>query len=309
MRFSILGPALGSIFGLMFAVVPLLQSAENTGVKMTQRRIFAGNSSEQSFYLLADRKRLESRGSSEYKKPDGTMQWTSGPRVASINRCDLGQTFDLNLDAAEYESAASHSKPWTSEELRARAIKTPAAPTGPPTLRITTSTVDTGERKEFFGHTARHVMITRVQTPLEGSNAQPQETSSDGWYIDFRLQVTCNRNAPSGKRVGSYLSVLSVNQGLERAEFVEIGTPETGYPVQVATSVKGRYKQPDGTVKPFETKYETLVTDLEEGPLAPALFEVPAGFKHVEHIERSPRMLASSSWLGEFWNSLKSVLD
>jgi hypothetical protein len=41
--------------------VPLLQASENTGIKMTIRRVFAGNSSEQTIYVQGDRKRMEFR--------------------------------------------------------------------------------------------------------------------------------------------------------------------------------------------------------------------------------------------------------
>jgi len=68
-----------------------------------------------------------------------------------------------------------------------------------PTLRIETTTVDTGERKEFFGHIARHFIITRKQIPLEGSHSEPQETLTDGWYIDLDPQVSCDRKLSRGK--------------------------------------------------------------------------------------------------------------
>jgi hypothetical protein len=53
-------------------------------------------------------------------------------------------------------------------------------------------------------------------------------------------------------------------------------------------TTKGAYKLPDGTLKQTETKMERRVTEFEEGPLDPALFEIPAGFKQVDHLERNP---------------------
>ena len=133
------------------------------------------------------------------RKADGSQQWLSGPRLAAITRCDLGQLFELNLDAAEYVSAQYPPKPLTQEEIEARGLnKVDMSQSRKPTLRIETTTVDTGERKEFFGHIARHVIITRKQIPLEGSHSEPQETVTDGWYIDLDPQVSCDRRLSRG---------------------------------------------------------------------------------------------------------------
>src|SRR2546426_2089727 len=78
-----------------------------------------------------------------------------------IWRCDLGQISELNLDDREYHSSPLPKWP-TREELQARAAKSPQ-PAQPkkPNLLVEISTVDTGERKELFGYTARHVITTR----------------------------------------------------------------------------------------------------------------------------------------------------
>ncbi|HEX4757949.1 MAG TPA: hypothetical protein VH308_08200, partial [Terracidiphilus sp.] len=169
---------------LLFLGVPLLQTSEDTGIKMTVRRVFDGNPTEQTIYVQEDRERMEFRNYQGKQKVDGSQQWLSGPRLAAITRCDLGQIFELNLDAAEYVSAPYPPKPLTQAEIEARGLAKPGmSPSGEPTLRIETTTVDTGERKVFFGHIARHVIITRKQIPLEGSHSEPQETVTDGWYI------------------------------------------------------------------------------------------------------------------------------
>jgi len=166
---------------------------------MTVRRVFAGNTTEQTIYVQGDRKRTEFRNNVGQRKADGSQQWLSGPRLAAITRCDLGQLFELNLDAAEYVSAQYPPKPLTQEEIEARGLnKVDMSQSRKPTLRIETTTVDTGERKEFFGHIARHVIITRKQIPLEGSHSEPQETVTDGWYIDLDPQVSCDRRLSRG---------------------------------------------------------------------------------------------------------------
>lgn len=183
--------------------------------------------------------------------------------------------------------------------------------TGKPTLRIETTTVDTGERKEFFGHTARHVIITRKQTPLEGSHSEPQETVTDGWYIDLDPQVSCDRRLSKGKRAHGYGFLVAGKQPPEKPEFVDIGESETGFAVQSVMVSKGTYTLPGGTNKQTNSKSETLVTQLELGPLDPGLFEIPPRFKHVRQIERNPRVSASSSqdFLERFKAKVASLLN
>ncbi|MGH9511194.1 MAG: hypothetical protein ACRD2U_03555 [Terriglobales bacterium] len=271
---------------------------------MTIRRVFAGNPTDETIYVQGDRKRMEFRNYSGQRKADGSQQWLSGPRLAALTRCDLGQVFELNLDAAEYVSAPYPPKPLTQAEIEARGLgKQDMSPSRKPTLRIETTTVDTGERKEFFGHIARHVIITGKQIPLEGSHSEPQETVTDGWYIGLDPQVSCDRKLSRGKRAHSYL--VAGRQPAEKPEFVDIGEPETGFAVQLVMVSKGTYTLPDGTIKQTDSKSETLVTHLELGSLDPGLFEIPPGFKRVKHIERNPGTPTSSSQTIDLWERFK----
>jgi hypothetical protein len=294
---------------LLLLGVPLLQPSENTGITMTIQFGLAGNSSQQTIYLQADRKRTEFRNSAGQKKADGSVQPIYGPRLVSITRCDLGQSFELNLDAHEYTSAPYPPKPFTKEEIERRGLQTPVMYlSDKPTLRIEVTTTDTGERKEIFGHVARHVITTRTQTPLEGSRSDPQETVTDAWYIDLNQQLSCDRKWPEGKRghTYGYLRAAGGNQPMEKPEFVTIGEPETGFALHSLMTSKNTYTLPDGTKKQSDSKNEVRVTQLEEGPLDPALFEIPPGFKHVDHIERNPVASASSTQINNLWQRFKA---
>ena len=153
---------------------------------MTVRRVLARNSSEQTIYVQGERKRMEFRNHEGRRKANGSQQWLAGTRLAAITRCDLGQVFELNLDAAKYVAAPypPNPKPLTQADIEApRLGKLDMSPSREATLRIETTTVDTGDRKGFFGRIARHVIITRKQIPLEGSHSEPQETVTDGISI------------------------------------------------------------------------------------------------------------------------------
>jgi hypothetical protein len=225
----------------------------------------------------------------EYRNSYGSKsgQQTFGPRLVRIVRCDLGQTFELNLDTSEYTSAPYPPKPLTAEEIKARGLDTRMArQPGPATIRIEINTNDTGERKEIFGRTARHVITTTTQTPLAGSHASPQESVTDGWYIDFDPRLSCDAKPSPGSHgyVTSYFGTGQGKQPMERPEFVRVGEPETGFPVDSKITSKSPSGMPDGTTPSFETR----VTQFEEGPLDPSLFEIPPGFRHVDRIERNP---------------------
>src|SRR5207248_9138136 len=129
---------------------------------------------ERTTYWQSDRRRME------YQNSTGDRL---GPRLATIIRCDLGKMFDLNLDSSQYVSAPYPPKPLTKQQPHAEGLDRQVVSwSEKPMLRIETTTVDTGQRKQLFGHTARHVITTRKQIPLQGSNSQaPGECQ--GWMV------------------------------------------------------------------------------------------------------------------------------
>jgi hypothetical protein len=298
---------------LLLLGIPFLQASDNSGIKMTIQFGTFGTSTQHTIYLQADRKRMEFRN---------YLGETKGPRLVAITRCDLGQMFELNLDTHEYTSAPYPPKPFTREQMEARGLPTTVKyVSDKPTLRIEVTTTDTGERKEMFGYIARHVLTTRKQIPLEGSHSEPQEAVTDGWYIDSKpsdsspsdssdidlyQRLSCDRQWPKGGKSHAYLQAAGGNQPIDKAEFVAVGEAETGFALDSVTTTKSTYALPDGSRKQSNSKNEVRVTQLESGHLDPALFEIPAGFKHVEHIERNPAMSANSNAIEDFWQRLKA---
>jgi hypothetical protein len=272
-----------SIWLLVFPIILLLPGAEHSGTKMTVESEVAGRSSSRTSYFEADRSRTEYRNSLGGRR---RADVSYGPRLARIVRCDLGEAYELNLDTSEYTATPYPPKPLTAEEMKARGLDLGARQAAAPTIRVEIKTVDTGERKEMFGHAARHVITTRTSTPLEGSQSEPSESVTDGWYIDFEQRLTCDARPAVGK--GGYMwGWVSAGVGrlpMEKPEFVRIGEAETGFPLIVTATSKRPSTLPDGTVSSSETR----VTEFTEGQLDPALFEIPAGFKRVERIERYP---------------------
>jgi hypothetical protein len=267
---------------LLVLALALPQASEVPGVKITTRSGPLGNSHDRTAYLQADRERLE------YTNSIGGRHTIYGPRLALIVRCDLGRSFELNLETQEYTSAPYPPRALTADEIKARGLENLGIRRGEnPTIHVEIKTVDTGEREEIFGHTARHVVATKSQTPLEGSHSEPQQQVTDGWYIDFDHQLPCDPKPVKGKQgyISGWVGVSNGRYPMEKPEFVYVGEPETGFPIAVTLTSKNPTSPPDA----FASIFETRVTEFTEGPLDPALFEIPPSFKLVDHIERSPR--------------------
>lgn len=205
-----------------FALLPVLSTMLTPvvpaidGLKIIARNTVAGRHGETVTYLQSDRKRVEERRQvPQLLRRGGPFVYVRAPRIVTITRCDLDQMFVLNLDQREYMSMPI-PKPLTKEELQARAAQQPK-PIAPsqPTLLIESTTQDTGERKQMFGYLARRVITTVKQMPLIDSGQIPQETVTDGWYIDLDISISCAKSSSGAfgllvggtRRPGNPLSV------------------------------------------------------------------------------------------------------
>jgi hypothetical protein len=74
-----------------------------SGIKMTARHTVYGTSSEYATYFRSDARRVEYRN---------LVGHQFGLHIASIERCDLGQAFELNLDQREYDAGAFRRTCW-----------------------------------------------------------------------------------------------------------------------------------------------------------------------------------------------------
>lgn len=135
------------------------------------------------------------------------------------------------------------------------------------TVVMTTKVHDTGERKQMFGHEARHLKTTITREP-DGNACDKTKSriESDGWYIDVETP------APRASAAGGCHDEI-----VQRAE----GDGKLGYPVAYET------KSWSGDAKtPSVVKMEVL--ELSADALDAALFEAPAGFAEVKDPEAKP---------------------
>jgi hypothetical protein len=287
---------------LLFLSLFLLQASSGsvettpgTGIKMTVQIGFNKKESQYTSYIEADRLRTEYQNSMRGMHADRTLDVRPGPHLASITRCDLGQTFDLNLEDREFAVFPYPPQSLTKIEIATRDLPVPKKiDSAAPTVRIETTTVDTGERKELFGHLARHVITTQKQTLLAGLHTEPQETVTDGWYIDLDTSNTCDLRWPGDK--GSHAH-LRPGFALEKHyEFVDKGNAETGLAVERKIRSLRTLKTSNGTKTEIAYTSELKITELTEGRLDPGLFEIPPNFRKVDEISSNPPLTLADRW-------------
>ena len=153
-----------------------------------------------------------------------------------------------------------------------------------PVITIERNTTDTGERKQFFGRTARH-LVTRV------TRSDGPETMIDGWYIDAQ-GLPKWKNGASGS-----FAVLTISQGLRRPPPPRIDVKQTG-PVPEGLPVWQRTTfslvLPDGSRHTNESVSE--VTELVDGTLPDKLFQPPDGYQRVASLPNAASRPVPQTW-------------
>jgi len=287
-----------------------IQRNFGTPVEMNPR------TAEYIVYVQGNRRRTEER------RLQRNALWPGGPHVtfyeprsAGIETCegDTKKAFSLNLDNRTYAPIELRQK-LDAERAKAFRDRVPKADTSiRPTVLHEINTVDTGARKQAFGYTARHVITTYKVTPLEDSEIIPQETITDGWYIDLDTQLSCDpmietpsegttyRGARLGVGAPNSTSISASPPSLVQTTYV--GKPEKGFPILVKrTTHRGEQV----------TTSENEVTELSTKSLDPSLFEVPANFRCVERNLPWPRPALWARWLAwghNHWVRLRQAIN
>jgi hypothetical protein len=149
------------------------------------------------------------------------MRYDYGNGVVMLRYCDQQKMVQIDDKAKTFVtvSAAEASKP-------AEGAKTEVS--------------DTGERKELFGHQAKHLKITEITT------GKKERTETDGWYVDLATLGACF----AGDAVSA----------------------DRGYPASYTITAYGESGKPTSNVT-------MKITGMAEGPLSSSLFDVPEGYK------------------------------
>jgi len=171
-----------------------------------------------------------------------------------ITQCDERRTLELNGGKRLYAY-----EPITEASSLVIQLGGPAAASKPgpgAALDVT----DTGERRAFGSHSARHVITTRTSRwDLPVMHAATEEV--DGWYIDVP-DAHCR---PAGARMAAFWAQGGGHVRLERW-----ADPGRGQPIEET------YRIRQGTTQTIISKVELV--EVSEASLDDALFTVPPGY-------------------------------
>lgn len=201
-------------------------------------------------------------------------------RTVRILHCDTQRAFEVDFDRKQYSLV--RWRKWPSREETEELVRKPDKRKAPEIEKRfgkeEWKTVDTGERKEVFGYTARHLIITVKRYP---GTAVPSESTEviDGWYIDLILREQCQ----PAYRYG--MTVALPKPTPDGQTSITVKFESTVFPVKVTQTRRSKIVFRDGTSKEQTHVIATELVELSKEPLDPALFEIPPGFKKVRRLK------------------------
>ena len=204
------------------------------------------------------------------------------PNRATIMQCDLKRFLTLDNGAKTYTverfgSGANDAGTATSNTNNSGTTTTATAatvntPRRGGVITYTTTYVDTGERKQFFGYTARHIKSTMaIESSPEACTQTKMRSETDGWYIDFKRDFNCEMDY--GKHVMARMP--QQRACTDEVRYKTVGKMNEGFPVLETITM-----YVDGG-RSFTTTNEVI--ELSTQPLEAALFDVPAGYREVKN--------------------------
>ena len=159
------------------ACLSILSATASADTKVKTRQTSGGQTYENTSYIKGKRQRSE----------------TNSGQMIMIQQCDLRRNIQI-MPAAKAYMIQPYDQPSTSSA-------TPGNTTAPATQPVTkgglvTSTVttkDTGERKQMFGYTARHILTTmETKSSPDACSQNNTKIQIDGWYIDAAFALDCD---------------------------------------------------------------------------------------------------------------------
>ena len=227
--------------------------------KITVKTTVAGQSTESTTMIRGARERSEtSMGAAGFST-----------KTVNITQCDMRRTIQINDSARKYTITPMDADSSSSGSDTSTAAAPPAATASRSggVVTITANTIDTGERRDMFGLTARHLKRTAMmQSSPDACNPGQMKIETDGWYINLEYGLSCPANRPP--QTGG----PNARGGCrDRYVYKRTGPATLGYPLQETTTLYGT----DGAAMYTTTKE---VVELSRQTLDAALFDIPAGY-------------------------------
>lgn len=239
--------------------------------KIKIRQTMQGQSFENTTYIKGKRQRAE--------------QHMGGMETVSITQCDLRRNLRVMPASQVYVI-----EPYDVPTENTAEVKTAPVAKSQPTQKggVITSLYtikDTGERKQMFGYTARHLLITmETESSPDACTQQKSKMQTDGWYIDATFGTGCDeqRYTPYQRPTTSKPSCQ------DRYEMKQVGSGKRGYPVwEKMTMLNENGKE--------ISSFINEVVELSQSTLDAALFDIPEGYREVKSVNELYASAATNS--------------
>ncbi len=186
--------------------------------------------------------------------------------TVTIYQCDLHRIVTLDEKNKTYHVTEldEQGRPKLSWALDARfALRMTRSGNKVPVIE---DVLDTGERKDFFGVSARHLVKTMRMEPQQTLCSQYKDTQqTDGWYIDAPAALRC---APQAR--GSFAVLTASGRNcVDELQFKHSGPKVTGIAVQETITSGTGNGESITHIEPVE---------ISQQPLDPTLFEIPSDY-------------------------------
>jgi hypothetical protein len=243
--------------------------------KLRQSSSMMGMKTESTIYVKGMRKRTEA----------GSMMGMPAPPV-TIEQCDLQRTIKLNDKkklyfiepfAKDNEEVIDEDAPKTKTVPVKPTVKPAASPQKGGVIDMWYSITDTGERKQMYGFTARHVWTSQKMKPSPDACYMKDSMviKTDGWYIDlpqFNCPVHFSSYRP--QRPGEVTKPDCTDRYITHRR----GKGKLGFPlIQTTTIIMGNASP---QMSEINTTIETL--ELSTVKLDSMLFEIPPGYSEAK---------------------------
>jgi hypothetical protein len=194
-------------------------------------------------------------------------------KSVDITQCDLRRTIKVNDSARKYMITTMDSDDSSAGSQSSGATPTSSGPTRRGgVVTMTVNTIDTGERREMFGFTARHLKRTMMmESAPDACQQQHMKMETDGWYINLEYGLNCGSDKPP--QAGQ--TAAAGGGCRDRYDYKRTGPTKLGYPLIETTTMYGA----DGSAMFTRS---TEVIELSRQTLDAALFDVPAGYAEAE---------------------------
>jgi hypothetical protein len=248
----------GRILILCFVLISISGAAEaQQNYKIRQTMSMNGQKMESTVYVRGSRKRTE-----------GGAFMGMGGDVADVEQCDLKRNLKISDKKKMYAVEPFDDGTDTPTPTKSQIPNQKSKIEKGGTVTYISNITDTGERKQMFGLTARHIKTSMtMEASPDACMKENMKIETDGWYVDlpsFSCPITVRPQMPQmpTERTGGCR---------DKMLFKTSGGGKLGFPLTETRTIG----MGDGDMS-FTQTVETL--EFSKATLDAALFDIPNGY-------------------------------